>query len=162
MRRVVAGQRVSGRKREMVEVLVHLQDGVDRALLRSGHVARDVNHALQILVIDAALDRFVVDGHQLAQGDHGAVRAGQADILQSPARRSGRRGQLRRWRAQARARSDRGCRPTCVPEMASARAWATSETAMPCCAALTSSTRITSRGCGSSTYQSVSTTPGVC
>ncbi len=33
---------------------------------------------------------------------------------------------------------------------------------MPCCAAFTSSTRMTSLGSGSSTYQSVSTTPAVC
>ncbi len=51
----------------MVEFLVHLEDGVDRALLRAGHVSRDIHHAAQILVIDAGLDGLVLDDDQLAQ-----------------------------------------------------------------------------------------------
>ena len=44
----------------MVEVLVHLHNGVDWAFLRSGYVPGDINDAAQIFVIDAALDRLVL------------------------------------------------------------------------------------------------------
>src|ERR1017187_8881681 len=82
-RRVVARQRVSGRKREMVEILVHFHDGVDRAFFRSSHVSRDINDTTQILVIDAGLDGLPFDDHQLAQGNHAAIHSVQADILQT-------------------------------------------------------------------------------
>jgi hypothetical protein len=42
----------------MVELLVHLENGVDRAFFGAGDVARDIHDAAQILVIDAALDRL--------------------------------------------------------------------------------------------------------
>ena len=72
----------------MVELLVHLQNGVDRAFFGAGHVAGDVNDAAQILVIDAGLDGLVLDDHQLAQRNHAAVGAGQANILQPLLRRA--------------------------------------------------------------------------
>ena len=82
MHGVVAGQGVAGGKRQVIEFLVHFQDGVDRALFRSGHVAGDINDAAQVLVIDAGLDGLVLDDDQLAERDHGAVCAGQVDVLQ--------------------------------------------------------------------------------
>ena len=143
---VVARERVSGRELELVEILVHLQDGVDRAFFRAGHVAGDIHHAAQILVIDAVLDGIVFDGDQFAQRHHRAVRARQVNVLKrllggavgAVKFNDGRHGLARSL--------DRAAGRLAVPDVASASACATSATAMPCCAAFTSSTRIASRG----------------
>ena len=63
---VVTSECVTGGKPEIVEVLVHLENGVDRAFYRSRDVPCDIHDATQVLVINAALDRLVFDDDQLA------------------------------------------------------------------------------------------------
>ena len=82
LHRVVARKRVSGWERKVVERLVHFENRVHRALLRAGHIAGYIHHATQILVIDAGLDRLVLNGDEFAQRHHTPVRSRQANALQ--------------------------------------------------------------------------------
>src|ERR1035438_2339143 len=67
----------------MVELLVHRHDGIDWAFFSTRYVSRHVDDPVQVLVIDAALDRAVFDSHKLPKGYHAAVRPRQTDILQA-------------------------------------------------------------------------------
>lgn len=68
----VALDGISAGSAQRVEFVRELLDGVDRALLAACHVARHINHALQIFVINARLDRAALHSSQLAERDHGA------------------------------------------------------------------------------------------
>jgi hypothetical protein len=52
---------------ELLERLVHLEDGIHGAFDDAGDIADDVGHGHEVLVIEALLDGDVLDLHQLTQ-----------------------------------------------------------------------------------------------
>ena len=77
-----------------VDLFIHLQDGVDRALFFPGHVADNIDHRHEVLVVDALL----IDGfnrrHQGGQGDQRSVGPGDLDGFQPFDPGPGRQGKV--------------------------------------------------------------------
>ena len=63
-------------KLEVLYGIFHLQNRIDRALLRSRHIADHVDHAFEVLVIDRLVPHTFAHLHQLCQG-HLASRSGR-------------------------------------------------------------------------------------
>jgi len=56
----------------LLEDAVHLEDGVDGRLRRARQIAHDVDHGLEVLVVDVALGRRLPHIGNLADGNEGA------------------------------------------------------------------------------------------
>ncbi len=71
----------------MIQRVIHPEDGIDRALLRTGDVSGDVDHWLEVLVIDARLERGLFRVSQLTQRHRDAIAADELDLHQLLQRR---------------------------------------------------------------------------
>ena len=60
--------RVSFGKLQLIQGLVDLQNGINRALLLSGHVGGHVDHRHEVLVIDGFFRQILLDPNNLPQG----------------------------------------------------------------------------------------------
>ena len=154
--------RVAIRQLDLVDGVAHLHDGVHRAFFSTRHIAGHIDHWLQILAIDAGIDRGLLQIRHFLQRDLTAGRRRQLEVFEILDRRAIRarqphldRNVFARLRDHAAGRRLRPLSPTCSVRVTSA-----GET--PCSAALSRSTFKSYLVCGSSTYQSTSTTPGVC
>ena len=158
---------------ELRERLVHFQDRIDGALDHAGHVADDVGHGHQVLVVDAFLGRGLLDVHQFAQrherrGAGGAGLGQRVGVAGADAQREQFLG--RRARGSAAVRSmmftssfsrGRCSRSTDSPPTAMRSVCEIVSALMPCSAAFSLSMTKRAFGWSASTYQSMSTTPGV-
>ena len=54
---------------ELLQRLVHLEDGIDRAFHDARDIADDISHRHQVFVIEAFFDGAVLDFHEFAQRD---------------------------------------------------------------------------------------------
>ena len=68
----------SRRRCHLFNLRAELHDGVDRALLRPGDVAGDVDHRLEVLVVDGWVGDALLDGARFAERD--VVEAGSASV----------------------------------------------------------------------------------
>ena len=59
--------------RDLLELFLHLEDGVDRGIESPGDLTVDVGHRLQVLVVAVAFALAVDHGRHLGQRDHAAV-----------------------------------------------------------------------------------------
>src|SRR5579859_6565096 len=146
---------------DFVDGVAHLHDGVDRALFSARHISRHVDDWLQILAVDAGIDRRLLKVGYFLQGDLPAGWRRQLQVAEVFDARAIRARQPHfDWNVLARMGivKQAGVGPT-EPHLQSAR---TSAGEIPWSAALSRSTFMSYLVCGSSTYQSTSTTPGVC
>src|ERR1035437_5695851 len=81
-RALVLLDRVAIGQLDLVDGVAHLHDGVDRAFFSAGHVSSHVHHGLQVLAINAGIDRGLLEVGDLAQRNLSAGRGGQLEVLQ--------------------------------------------------------------------------------
>ena len=160
-RALVLLDRVAIGQLDLVDGVAHLHDGVDRAFFSAGHISGHVDHGLQILAINAGIDRGLLEVGDFLQGDLSAGRGRQFEVLQIlDSRAIGPR--------QANFDGHVFARVWIVQQAGIGAAQSNLQRArdiggeIPCRAALSRSTFRSYLVCGSSTYQSTSTTPGVC